>query len=504
MTSTVNNRRRLVVSSALAFAAGCTARGMEGHSAPARPTSVTRLSPRELLDDVERRTFNFFWDTTNPANGLVCDRWPTQEFASIGAVGFGLTAYPIGVERGYVTRAQAAARVLTTARFFRNAPQGPQATGTAGYKGFFYRFLNMQTGTRILRPWTDAQTGTKIYEFELSTMDTALLMGGMLFCRAYFDRPNTVETEIRRLIDEIEARIDWNWAQPRAPAICHGWHPETGFIQRDWLGYCEAMIVYILALGSPTHAVPSEAWSKWCSTYDASWGTVFGQEYLTFPPLFVHQYTHTWIDFRGIRDAYMRRKDLDYFDNSRRATYAQRAYTIANPMGWKGYGENVWGMTGCDGPANVVVEDAGRKLRFRAYSARGVGTLYTDDDGTIAPPATASSIAFAPEIVLPALQQMANAYGDTIYGQYGFLDAFNLSFDYDKPLHFGRRAPGFGWVDIDYLGIDQGSTLAMIANHRSDLVWRTMRGHPTIRRGLERAGFIGGWLDKPAVRPRQG
>lgn len=480
MAALINNRRRLILSSGLAFATGCTLRRALRGFGVARPDP---FSPQQLTDDVEQRAFKFFWETTNPANGLVCDRWPTQEFASVASVGFGLTAYPIGVERGYVSRAQAAERVLATARFFRYAPQGPQAAGITGYKGFFYHYLDMQSGMRVR-------------QCELSTVDTALLMGGMLFCRAYFDRSGAIETEIRRLIDEIEARIDWTWAQPRAPAICHGWRPESGFIRHDWLGYCEAMLVYIIALGSPTFAVQPAAWSKWCSTYDQSWGTWHGQEHLTFPPLFGHQYSHAWIDFRGIRDAYMRGRDLDYFENSRRATYANRAYAIANPKGWAGYGENVWGLTASDGPADVVVQDGGKTLHFNAYSARGSGIIDTNDDGTIAPTAAIASINFAPEIVLPALGQMARAYGQTIYGQYGFLDAFNLSFDYDKPLRYGRRVPSFGWVDIDYLGIDQGSIIAMIGNHRSELIWRKMRGHATIRRGLERAGFTGGWLDR--------
>lgn len=449
------------------------------------PPPVRLPAPQELIDDLERRTFLFFWETTNPINGLVCDRWPDTVFASIAAVGFGLTAYPIGVEQGYVSRRQAAERVLATVRFFRQAPQGPDATGTAGYKGFFYHFLDMRKGTRIPG-------------IELSTVDTALLLAGMLCCRVYFDRDNAMESEIRCLVDELEAGVDWNWAQPRPPAVCHGWWPESGHIQRDWTGYCEAMLVYILALGSPTHPVEPQAWASWCSTYDKAWGTVYGYEYLTYPPLFVHQYSHTWVDFRGIRDPYMRSKDLDYFENSRRAVYAQRAYAQANPKRWKGYSENIWGMTGSDGPADVVIPQADGNLSFHAYAARGVGIEYSLDDGTISPTAPAASIAFAPEIAVPTLKQMIKVYGKYIYSQYGFLDAFNPSFDYDKPLLHGRRVPGFGWVDIDYLGTNLGPTLAMIENYRSEFVWRLMHRHPTIRRGLQRAGFTGGWLDKTA------
>jgi hypothetical protein len=323
----------------------------------------------------------------------------------------------------------------------------------------------------------------------------------MLFCRSYFDRNSTDEAEIRRLVDEIYARIDWPWMQVRSPAISHGWRPESGFIVYDWKGYSEAMIIYILALGSPTRPVGPEAWSAWTSTYGRDWGRLYGPEHLTFMRLFGHQYSHVWIDFRGIRDAFMRRHGIDYFENSRLAAYAHRAYAIANPMRWNGYGENVWGLTACDGPADAVLPYRGEARRFWTYEARGVGLDRTIDDGTIAPTAAASCIPFAPEIAIPAIEEMHRRYGEHIYGKYGFLDAFNPSFDYEMPLHHGRRIPGFGWVDNDYLGIDQGPIIAMIENHRSDLVWRTLRGNPHIRRGLERAGFTGGWLDTPARKP---
>ena len=479
------NRRRFLLASTLPLLGGCVA----GEARDRLP--VTRASPEALpplLDDLERRTFDWFWDTARGANGLVPDRHPTPSFSSIAAVGFGLTAYPIGVERGYVTRDQAIERVLATVRFFHGAPQGPDVSGTAGYKGFFYHFLDMSTGTRH-------------GDTELSSVDTALLIGGMLFCRSYFDRDDSVEAEIRGKVDEIHARIDWPWMQARAPAICHGWRPESGFIAYDWTGYSEAMIVYILALGAPRHPVGPEAWSAWTRTYARTWGPLHGPAHLTFTPLFGHQYSHVWIDFRGIRDAFMRSRGSDYFENSRRAAYAHRAYAIANPMGWKGYGKNVWGLTACDGPADVVLAYRGEMRRFRTYNARGVGIEYDSDDGTIAPTAAAGSIAFAPEIAIPAVEEMHRRYGGEVYGRYGFIDAFNPSFDYDTPLHHGRRVPGFGWADTDYLGIDQGPIVAMIENHRSDLVWRTLRGNPHIRRGLERAGFTGGWLDTPASKP---
>jgi hypothetical protein len=256
--------------------------------------------------------------------------------------------------------------------------------------------------------------------------------------------------------------------------------------------------VYLLALGAPEHPVAPEAWKAWSRRYGDSWGTLFGFEHLTFAPLFGHQYSHTWYDFRGVQDEFMREHKLDYFENSRRATLAQRAYAVANPMGWHGYGENAWGFTACDGPANTARLYLGESRRFRGYSARGISMERFVDDGTIAPTAAGGSLAFAPEITIPALQEMHEKLGALIYGRYGFLDSFNLSFHYDGRLAYGHRVADFGWVDNDYLGIDQGPIIAMIENHRSDLIWRTMRGNSAIRLGLERAGFTGGWLSEGA------
>ncbi|HJV94420.1 MAG TPA: glucoamylase family protein, partial [Albitalea sp.] len=436
-----------------------------------------------LFDDLEQRSFNYFWDTANPQNGLVPDRYPNPPFASIAAVGFGLTAIPVGVERGYITRAQARDRVLATLRFFAQAPQGPGATGVSGYKGFFYHFLDMQSGARYA-------------DTELSTVDTSLLLGGMLFAQSYFDQADAGEAEIRSLVDLIYGRVDWQWAQVRSPLVSMGWTPERGFIAYDWRGYDEGMIVYVLALGSPTHAVDPAAWTAWTATYADTYGSTQGQEHLGFAPLFGHQYSHVWIDFRGIQDAYMRDHALDYFENSRRATLAQRSYAIANVAQWKDYGENVWGLTACDGPGDLLAPDySGRQRSFYGYTARGAGLRNTRDDGTIAPTAAASSLPFAPEIVIPAVEEMNRRFGATIYASYGFLDAFNTSFTAtNMTLGGGQVVPGFGWVDTQYVGIDQGPIVAMIENYRSDLIWKTTRKNAALRRGLERAGFSGGWL----------
>lgn len=440
-----------------------------------------------FFDDLQARTFRFFWETANPANGLAPDRWPNPPSCSIAAVGFALTAYPIGVDRGWVSRPAARQRVLATLRFFDQAPQGSARRGMTGYRGFFYHFLDMRGGLR---------SGVS----ELSTVDTALLLAGILFCQSYFDGADAEEAEIRSLAEAIYGRVDWHWAQAppdSSPAINHGWTPEGGILPYSWRGYNEAMLVYLLALGSPTHPVKADAWAAWQRDYDATWGLNYGpRPHLGFPPLFGHHYSHVWIDFRGIRDGYMRGRGLDYFENSRRATQAQRAYAIANPLGWKGYGEDVWGLTACDGPGDIRHEYLGETRRFHGYSARGPGPR---DDGTLAPAAAVGSIAFAPEICVPAVLGMKRDHGEHILGPYGFFDAFNPSFDFDDaPPRFGRRIPGVGWVGSDYLGVDQGPIVAMLENWRSGLIWKVMRTNPHIVRGLQRAGFTGGWLDRAA------
>ncbi|MEA5125623.1 glucoamylase family protein [Xanthomonas floridensis] len=435
-----------------------------------------------LFSDIERRTFQFFWDTTNEVNGLSPDRFPSRPFASIASVGFALTAYPIGIENGWISRNQAIDRTLTTLKFFRDAPMGPQRTGRAGYKGFYYHFLDMQQGNRY-DSWV-----------ELSSVDTALLMMGVLFTQSYYDGEDPREKEIRQIADALYKRVDWRWLQQRAPLISMGWFPESGFIDHDWMGYNEAMMLYILALGSPTHGVDPEAWTSWTRTYNNDWGVYQGQEYLSFGPLFGHQYSHVWIDFRDIQDQYMRERGIDYFLNSRRATLAQRDYAIDNPMKWKDYGENVWGLTAGDGPQNTSQEYRGEQRQFRHYSSRGAGLRENFDDGTIAPTAAISSIVFAPEVVIPATEEMHKRYGDYLYSSYGFLDSFNPSFNYDIPLKTGRMVPNRGWVAGDYIGIDQGPILTMIANYQTEFVWNVMKKNPYIRAGLERAGFTGGWL----------
>jgi len=482
----------LALAASLASASACagTPASVAPPTAPA--TSSQAVAPSQsfaptraqlaFLDDVQERTFRWFWDLADPHTGLVPDRWPTESFASVAATGFGLTAYPVGVERGWITREQARARVLLTLRFLWSAPQGPDATGVAGYRGFFYHFLVPSTGMRFEK-------------VELSTIDTTLLLAGALFCGEYFDRDDPDEREIRRLATALYERVEWDWARPRPARIGMGWHPEKGFIESDWHGYDEAMVLYLLALGSPTHPIDPAAWDAWTSSY--KFLPFQGYEYVAFAPLFGHHYSHVWVDFRGIRDAYMRGRGLDYFENSRRATLAQRAWAIANPRGWQDLGPDIWGVSACDGPADVRQVVNGELRLFFTYAGRGVGADFVNDDGTLTPTAAGGSVPFAPEVAIPALMTMRERYGEPLYGKYGFLDAFNPTFRFDVRVHHGRVVPGIGWFDTDYLGIDQGPILEMIENYRSGLIWRLMRRNGPLRRGLERAGFAGGWLSVP-------
>lgn len=484
------DRRRAALALGAALAAGLPGCGF--NAAP-RPMAYgdgqvpARLDDAALLDDVEARSFRFFWDTAHPVTGLHPDRWPAAPtMASVASVGFGLTAYLVGAERGLVTRAQAAERVLLTLGFLANAAQGEAERGMAGHRGFFYHFLDMATGARFNE------------RVELSTIDTALLMGGVLAAQSYFTGGDATETRIRQLAETLYTRVDWAWAQVRGGHIVMGWVPGAGFKPFvDYHGYDEAMLLYLLALGSPTHPARDDSWDAFCADYPRSWGSFMGQLHLGGAPLFWHQYSHVWVDYRGIQDAFMRERGLDYFENSRRATLAQRAYAIANPGGWNGYGADVWGLTACDGPGSLTAPDhQGRMRQFHDYKARGAGLVGTLDDGTLAPTAAISSLPFAPAEASAALQALHQRFGAHLYGRYGFLDAFNPSFrDEGARLSNGRVVPGFGWVDTDYIGIDQGPIVTMIANHRQDLVWKTMRGNPHLRRGLARAGFRGGWLE---------
>jgi hypothetical protein len=478
---------------ALLVAALAAAPACRGGAAPAPPAShapahatapQAEKATAAFLDTLERRTFDFFWERSDSLTGLTPDRWPTRSFVSVGAVGFALTAYPIGAERGWVSRHAALERVTRTLDFFWRARQDSARTGVTGYHGFFYHFV-------------DPASGQRFENVELSTIDSALLLAGVLFCQSYFDRADPAEAHVRALAESLYVRTDFRWMQVRPPAMSLAWTPEEGFLPYDWGGYNETMILMVLAMGSPTHACGADLWSEWTKHY--RWGTFYGQQHLGFAPLFGHQYSHVWLDLRGIRDAAMRAHDLDYFENSRRATLAQRGYAIANPGGFAGYGAALWGLTACDGPLDSTLELNGRKREFHTYDARGASFVRVGDDGTVAPTAAAGSIAFTPELSIPMLEGLRARYGENVFGRYGFVDALNPTLDRDVPVRHGHVVPGVGWFDNDYLGIDQGPIVAMIENHRSGLVWRVMRTNSHIVRGLSVAGFTGGWLDSTTV-----
>ncbi len=442
--------------------------GCKTKATPKEPFVPTAYS----VDELEHRTFNFFWDLADKSNFQIPDRYPTLTFSSIAATGFGLSAYIVGAERKYVTRTEAADRTLKTLNALWHLPVGPGREGIAGYHGFFYHFLTLDKAVRYK-------------DVELSSIDTGLLMAGILSSMSYFNSDNEVEKSIRVVSDSLYRRVDWNWMLNDSLRLWMGWHPESGFIPAEWKGYNEAMVLLIMAIGSPTHSISGHAWQKWCTTYP--WDNFQGQTNIQFDPLFGHQYSHVWIDFRGIQDEYMKSKGIDYFENSKRATLSNRAYCIENPLKEKGYSEWCWGLTACDGPASKTMEVDGMKRDFFDYRARGACSYHIVDDGTIAPTAAGGSYAFNPEICDHTLKYMWETYEQDLVGEYGFKDAFNLTYlTSDTPK---------GWFDVDYLGIDQGPILLMIENQRTGLLWNVMKRNPYILAGLRRAGFSGGWLE---------
>jgi hypothetical protein len=469
------DRRSFLQGSSLLLSAG----GVAGcASAALAPTA--RALPA-FYEDIEKRTFQWFWDTVNRKNGLVPDRWPTPSFSSIAAVGFALPAYAIGVERGWCTRTEARDLTLTTLRFLWNAPQGPESSGTAGYKGFFYHFLDMDTGQRFK-------------DVELSSVDTTILLMGVLFVAEYYDRTDAAEQEIRKIAASLYARADWNFFRTDGrAAISMGWHPGGGLIPANWVGFNEGMFVNILALGSPTFPAPDNLWEQWTAPYSRFWRGEGPTRRVAFAPLFPGQYSQIFIDFRGVRDAVMRDAGFDYFENSRRETYANRTYCAANPMGWRGYSKNLWGLAACDGPGDFRLPYKGETREFFGYSARGpLGEPDGRDDGTLTASAALGALPFAPEIVIPCAEALLGQ--PAVFETYGFKDAFNPSFTFNVTSESGSVDPRHGWVAKDYLGIDQGPILLQAANHRDDFVWRYTSKVPAIRFGLKRAGFTGGWL----------
>ncbi len=421
-----------------------------------------------MLDGLQKAAFDYFAKVTNPRNGLVADRTLDNSPCSIAVVGLALSAYPVGVERGWIRRDEAVELSLTAMRFFWHSDQTGVAE-SSGFKGFYFHFLDMADGKRV-------------WDCELSIIDTALLIAGFLTSAAYFTKRTPLETELRELADALYRRIDWNWAQAGGSAVVHGWMPGHGFLDYGWEGYSEALILYVLGLGSPTHRLSSESFIAWTMTYQ--WENLYGQDFLYAGPLFIHQLSHAWIDLRDIRDRFMREKRSDYFENSRRATIVQREYGQRNPLDFQGYARDIWGLSAGEGPSAQTVTYAGRSQAFYGYAARGVP--YGPDDGTVAGSAALNSLAFAPDVALPVVRAL-HARDSPERSRTVLAGGFNASV---------IDAAGQGWISIGDFGFDQGLTVLSIENFRSGLLWKLTRAIPYFRTGLSRAGFKGGWLRK--------
>ena len=402
-----------------------------------------RLSPADesFLEDLQRRTFQFFLDHADPETGLVLDRaradggahgpeHPSYRIASSASTGFGLTALCIAAERGWVTRDEARARVLKTLDYY--------ARRAAREHGWFLH-------------WSDARTGERRWQSEYSSIDTALLLGGVLTARGYFRD----DAEVRRLATEVYERVDFRWMLAGHPTrLSHGWRPESGFLAARWDTYSEHLILQLLAVGSPTHAITPRAWLGWSRERI----TYAGHTYVTGGPLFVQQYSHAWVDFRGRREGWY--PFTDYFENSIAATRAHRQFCIDLGREFPGYTAEVWGITASDSA--------------RGYVAWGGPPRHPEIDGTVVPAAAAGSLMFTPDISLPALRAMKEKYGARVYGRYGFTDAFN---------------PSDGWTGPDVIGIDLGITLLSAENLRGGNVWRWFMRNREITRAMSAVGL---------------
>ncbi len=406
---------------------------------PRQPSPQLSTGDQAFLEDLSQRAFRYFWEQADPQTGLVRDRARTDgsvhderhpDIASIAATGFGLTALCIAANRHWVDPAEARERARATLRFFTG--RGPRE------HGWFYH-------------WMDAKSGERRWNSEVSSIDSALLLGGVLTARQYFQD----DSEMVRLATEIYQRVDFPWMLNEDPALLsHGWTPERGFIPHRWDRYSEQMILYLLAIGSPAHPIASDAWYAWRRPTI----TYRGYTYITDGPLFIHQYSHAWVDFRDRREE--RGSQADYFENSIAATRAHRLFCIDLSREFPGYSENIWGITASDSPTG--------------YKVWGGPPRNPAIDGTVVPCAAGGSLMFTPDISLPALRTMRERFGDRIYGRYGFADAFN---------------PTTGWVGPDVIGINVGITLLSTENLRTGGVWRWFMRNPEIPRAMELVGL---------------
>jgi hypothetical protein len=404
----------------------------DAHASP--PQTQTALSPEDdqLLEDVERAAFLYFWEQGNPETGLVKDRSAVRGsdntvVASIAATGFGLTALCVGEQRGFVSRSEARGRAAAALRFlWKKLPT---------HRGFFYHFANVSTGERV-------------WDSEISSVDTAILLCGILTCRQHFEE----HSEISMLAYDILERVDWTWLSEDTSLLPHGWTPEIGFLSYRWDYYSELMMMYLLGLGSTSHPLRVETWNAWKRTtfeYD-------GLRYIgSFAPLFVHQYSQAWFDFRNKRDKY-----ADYFENSRIATDVHRRFCVELAKQFPDYSDDLWGITSSDSA--------------RGYVVWGGPPATGPIDGTVVPSAAGGSLPFLPQATLRVLRTIKNRYSAGAWSRYGFVNAFN---------------PLTGWYDKDVIGIDTGITMLMAENARTGFVWNTFMKNLEARRGMERAGF---------------
>jgi hypothetical protein len=423
-------------------------------------------SDEAMLLGLQRETFDFFVNQVDPHTGLVADCTRPNSPASIAGTGLGLAVYIVGIERKFISRNEGLKYVLRILRFFHASHQGVEKDAT-GYKGFYYHFL-------------DKKTGKRAWDCELSTIDTALLMVGMLVAAAYFDKDQVGDQEVRGLVQGLYARVDWRWALNEKKMISHGWKPESGFLSGSWdKGYSEAHILYMLAIGAPQFSIDPSSYQEWIKTFQTT--EFYGYRYLYAGPLFIHQMSQIWLDFRGIQDEANRKIGFDYFENSKRATYAQRAYGIDNPLKFKNYSENEWGITASDGPGPADCEIDGVKRHFYNYIARGApGDI---DDGTISPWAVVTSLPFAPEIVTKTIRHaIERLHLKTERHVKGFDASFNPSF----PEYAANR---LGWVSEWRFSLNQGPIILMIENYYSGLIWNLLKKNPHLNEALKRAGF---------------
>jgi hypothetical protein len=426
----------------LSTAGSCAARGSSADlpGAAGRQRSTVSTDDDAILEDLARRSFLFFWEQADPNTGIVRDRsrtdgspveGPSRYVGSIASVGFGLSGLCIAAERGWVPRMAAVARTRTTLRFF--------AQRIGHQRGWFYHFIDIRTGAR---EWAS----------ELSSIDTVLLLAGVLTVRQCF----AGDAEIPRLADTIYRRVDFNWMLAGSNSLlAHGWKPETGFLTSRWDHYCELTILYLLGIGSPTHPLPPASWRAWSRPVM----TFEEHTFVSGPdPLFVHQYSHAWVDFRGRRER--EPPHIDWFENSVIATRAHKAFCLRLSAEFPGYTDTVWGITASDSQ--------------KGYVAWGGPPRHQAIDGSVVPAAAAGSLMFTPDIAVPALREMRRRFGDRIYGRYGFADAFH---------------PTSSWVNPDVIGIDLGITLLSAENLRTGRVWSWFMGNAEIPAAMDRVGL---------------